>query len=181
MQDASRNASLLDQHRHKRMEELRRDKGGDRDERGVRDERSERRDEPTETRSERDERRERHERHRTERREREHRSREHGGREHDREHRSRERSNRHRSDRSDRHHHHHRHARSDTRSQSPPRKTRAQREAEDLERATTPYFDKDKVLGAGSRLMDERARARTVADAAELTSRFASGTKGAFL
>ena len=59
--------------------------------------------------------------------------------------------------------------------------TATDREAEDLERTTTPYFDKDKVLGAGSRLMDERARARTVADAAELTSRFASGTKGAFL
>ena len=42
-------------------------------------------------------------------------------------------------------------------------------------------FDKDKVLGAGSRLMDERARAKSIADAAQLSTRFSNGRSGSFL
>jgi len=106
---------------------------------------------------------------------REHHSQRHTHRHSHREHRYR----RHRSER--RHEHRHR----DLRERSPPpRKTRAQREQEDRDaygEFMPLRFDKDKVLGAGSRLMDERARARTIADAAELGSRFATGKSGSFL
>ncbi|WFD30737.1 hypothetical protein MSPP1_001761 [Malassezia sp. CBS 17886] len=44
-----------------------------------------------------------------------------------------------------------------------------------------PFFDKDKVLGAGSRLIDERGRSKALADASDLSGRFASGTSGSFL
>lgn len=68
---------------------------------------------------------------------------------------------------------------------SPPRrKTRAEREEEDRQvhgDYAPAFFDKDKVLVAGSRLMDDRARARSVADAAQLSNRFASGRSGSFL
>ena len=77
-------------------------------------------------------------------------------------------------------HHHRRH-----RSHSPRRhKTRAEREAEDrqLYGDHAPLlFDKDKVLGAGSRLMDERARAKSIADATQLSTRFSNGRSGSFL
>ena len=77
-------------------------------------------------------------------------------------------------------HHHRRH-----RSHSPHRhKTRAEREAEDrqLYGDHAPLlFDKDKVLGAGSRLMDERARAKSIADATQLSTRFSNGRSGSFL
>ncbi|KAI3623008.1 hypothetical protein CBS14141_004341 [Malassezia furfur] len=125
---------------------------------------------------ERAERHERHERERAERHERHRRERH----ERERERSERHRDDRHRDERSERHRsERHRHRR---RSASPPRrKTRAEREAEDLAHPPTPLFDKDKVLGAGARMMDERARARTVADAAELGARFANGARGAFL
>lgn len=104
----------------------------------------------------------------------------------------REKESRSHNKREHRHHHHrsHRHERRSRRddrdrSRSPPvRKTRAQREEEDrLQHGeyAAPLFDKDKVLGKGSRLMDERARSRSIADAAQLSSRFATGSSGAFL
>lgn len=81
-----------------------------------------------------------------------------------------------------RHHHHHHHH---SRSRSPRRrKTRAEREEEDrqLYGDHAPLlFDKDKVLGAGSRLMDERARAKSIADASQLSTRFSNGQSGSFL
>lgn len=80
-----------------------------------------------------------------------------------------------------RYHHHHHHSRS----RSPRRrKTRAEREEEDrqLYGGYAPLlFDKDKVLGAGSRLMDDRARAKSIADASQLSTRFSNGQSGSFL
>lgn len=127
--------------------------------------------------------------------ERNHSDREHHSQRHTHRHSHREhRYRRHRSDRErEQHRTHHRgsserrheHRHRDLRERSPPpRKTRAQREQEDRDaygEFMPLRFDKDKVLGAGSRLMDERARARTIADAAELGSRFATGKSGSFL
>mgnify|MGYP001759598973 FL=1 len=96
----------------------------------------------------------------------------------------REHRHRHRTEHRSRHEHRSHRSHGHHRERSPVRKTRAQREEEDRERYgeyASPLFDKDKVLGKGSRLMDERARSRSIADATQLSSRFATGSSGAFL
>ncbi|WFC96949.1 hypothetical protein MBRA1_003615 [Malassezia brasiliensis] len=154
--DPTRRAPLVEQHRQKQVEEVKRRRAERGDMPGSERERAER------------ERAERHERHRRER--------------HERHRHDRERHERHRRDHDRRERDRSRSHRERRRSVSPPRrKTRAEREAEDLAHAPAPLFDKDKVLGAGARTMDERARARTLADAAELGARFANGARGAFL